>query len=223
MRAFSPNGTAQSRAKVGILAPHVVRSGVAHLDRSAGHRVGSLQAGHDLAGRKDLNLELVVGRFGDDFGEMFGRAVQSVERLGPTCGQPPFDLRRGLGDGRSSDRCSGTAPAAPAPLMKLRRVNACHVGVSPHFRALPRVVVGHPGLVHRFGLDSPITRQGLRCSILDPCEPRQPLVAYWWSRLPVIIRRRRQVPKMSCVQPHLGRFVRLRTVDYTGCPCLAAP
>ena len=56
----------------------------------------SLQAGDDLAGGEDLDLELVVGGFGDELGEDLGRAVDRVERLREARGQAPLDLRREL-------------------------------------------------------------------------------------------------------------------------------
>ena len=43
-----------------ILADEIVGRGMAHLDGAVGHRVGGLQRRHDLAGGKDLDLELVV-------------------------------------------------------------------------------------------------------------------------------------------------------------------
>ena len=79
-----------------ILADVVVERGVAHLDRAVLHRVERLQRRHDLAGGKDLDLELVVGRLRDVFGERLASAVQRVERLRPARGQSPFEFRRSI-------------------------------------------------------------------------------------------------------------------------------
>ena len=38
---------------------------MAHLDGAVLHGIEHLQAGHDLAGGEDLDLELVVGELGD--------------------------------------------------------------------------------------------------------------------------------------------------------------
>src|SRR5262249_33069370 len=94
-----------------ILADVVIGRGVTALDRSAAHRVGRLQAGDDLAGGEDLNLELVVGRLGDVFGEGLGGAVERVERLRKARGQAPFHLGRRLRDGGRGDRRGGEADA----------------------------------------------------------------------------------------------------------------
>ena len=65
------------------------------------------QVPDDLAGREDLDLEVAVGRLGDVLGERLGGAVERVERFREARGQPPADLRRGLGDGRHRDRGRG--------------------------------------------------------------------------------------------------------------------
>src|SRR5262249_62063243 len=62
-----------------VLADVIVRGGVTHLDGAAGRGIDGLQAGNDLAGGKDLDLEAVVGRFGDCLGENLGGAVDGVE------------------------------------------------------------------------------------------------------------------------------------------------
>ena len=48
-----------------VLAEIVIRGGVAEFDGAVLHRIDNLQARHDFAGGEGLNLELVVGRFGD--------------------------------------------------------------------------------------------------------------------------------------------------------------
>ena len=43
------------------------------------HGIEDLQARHDFAGGKGLDLEFVVGGFADHFGHLLGAAVQRVE------------------------------------------------------------------------------------------------------------------------------------------------
>ena len=93
MRLLSPNGTRSAEGESRILAEIIVGRGVAHLDRAALHRIGGLQAGHDLARSKDLDLEFVVGRLGDRLGESFRRSVDRVERFREARRQPPFAAR----------------------------------------------------------------------------------------------------------------------------------
>src|SRR5712692_5340401 len=87
-----------------VLADIVVAGGVAHLDGAVLHRVEHLQPGHDLAGRKALDLELVVGDFGDAFSDVLDGAEQRIERFRPARRQAPPQFRRRLGDGRGGDR-----------------------------------------------------------------------------------------------------------------------
>ena len=96
-----------------ILAEVVVGRGVAHLDGAVLHRIGGCERRHDFAGGENLDLEFVVGRFGDRLGEHFRRAVDRVERLREARGQPPFQFRRRLRDRRRGDRGGGEpTPAA---------------------------------------------------------------------------------------------------------------
>jgi len=46
----------------------------------------------DFTGGEHLDLKLVVGHFGDVFGELRGAAIDRVERLRETRGHAPFDL-----------------------------------------------------------------------------------------------------------------------------------
>ena len=80
-----------------VLAEIVVAGGVAHLDGAVGGGVQRLQAGHDLAGREHLDLELVVGHLGDRLGEHLRGREQRVERLREARREAPFDLRRRTG------------------------------------------------------------------------------------------------------------------------------
>ena len=103
---------------------------MAQLDRAVGHRVGRLQPGNDLAGREYLNLELVLGRLGDGFGEDLGATVQRVERFRKARRAPPLELRHGLGDRRLDDRRGGEPGAG-----RLEYVTTFHL-VAPGFEPL---------------------------------------------------------------------------------------
>src|SRR5262249_24606611 len=114
-----------------VLAPQVVGSGVAQLDAAGRNRVGGLQPRHDFAGGKGLDLELVVGRLGNVFGEVFRSAVERVERLRPACGPAPLELRRPLGEGRSGHPAgnAGGADAAGGG-QEFATIHALHGGPS---------------------------------------------------------------------------------------------
>jgi hypothetical protein len=58
-----------------VLAPIVIKRGVAHLDRAVRHGVEHLQTGYDFAGSEGLDLETIVGDFGDAFAEIFAATV----------------------------------------------------------------------------------------------------------------------------------------------------
>ena len=112
LRVLRPNGSAVPKVKAGVLAEVVVAGGVAHLDGAVLHRVEHLQAGHDFAGREDLDLEFVVGHFGDALGEIFAAAIERIERLRPARRHAPFDLRHRLRDGRRRNGGRGGKPDA---------------------------------------------------------------------------------------------------------------
>src|SRR5690606_21927803 len=99
--AVETEGNSGAESKGWVLAPVVVAAGVANLDRALGNLVGGFKARCQFAGRKDLDLELAVGRIGDIAGERLGGAEDRVEALGKTRGQTPVDLRRALRDRRS--------------------------------------------------------------------------------------------------------------------------
>jgi hypothetical protein len=94
-----------------ILAEIIVRRGVAHLDRAGLHGIGRLQTRHDLAGGENLDLELVVGGFGDGLGESVRCSVDGVERFRIARSQPPFELRHGLRNRRIGERRRGSGEA----------------------------------------------------------------------------------------------------------------
>ena len=94
---------AGAEAERRVLAEVEIGGRMRALDRTAGHRVQGLQAGHQLAGGERLDLELVVARLGDVPAQGLGGAEDRVERLGEAGGEAPFQLRRGLGDGRHRD------------------------------------------------------------------------------------------------------------------------
>ena len=83
-----------------ILADIVIRHRVAHLDGAVGGRIQRLQAGNHFARREHLDLELVVGHFGDVLRDLLRAAEDRVQRLRKARGQAPFDLRRRLRNGR---------------------------------------------------------------------------------------------------------------------------
>ena len=77
-----------------VLAKVVVQCRIAHLDGPILDGIEHLQAGDNFACGESLNLEFVVGDLGHTFGEIFAAAIKGIERLWPTCGQPPFHFRR---------------------------------------------------------------------------------------------------------------------------------
>jgi hypothetical protein len=101
------NGGAEREGR--ILAPIIICRGVAHLDRALADLVGRFKARRDFACGKDLDLEFVVGGFGDVFGKRLRRAIDGIEALGEAGGQAPFDVRRALRNGGRGDRrgCRG--------------------------------------------------------------------------------------------------------------------
>jgi len=101
-----PNGTTVASAKGRVLAEEVVAGGLAHLDGAVLHRIEHLEARDNLAGSEGADLELVVGRFGYDLGEVLDPAEQRVERLGEARRDAPVELGRRLRDGRRS-HCTG--------------------------------------------------------------------------------------------------------------------
>jgi hypothetical protein len=92
-----------------LLADVEIQRRLRHLDGRRADGVERLQAGYDLARRKGLDLEFVVGGVGDVFGEGLRRAVNGIERLRKARGQAPFDLGRRLRDrgGRNQRRRAG--------------------------------------------------------------------------------------------------------------------
>jgi hypothetical protein len=87
---------------------------VAELDGALLHSIENLQAGHNLAGGKDLDLEFVVRDIGDVLCKILAAAIQRVERLRPTRSEPPFQLRHRLRDRRRGNRRSSKPRAGGA-------------------------------------------------------------------------------------------------------------
>jgi hypothetical protein len=79
-----------------ILAPVVIHGRVAHLDCAALHGIENLQARNDLACGENLDLEFVIGDFGNALREVFAAAVERIERFRPARCQSPFHFRRRL-------------------------------------------------------------------------------------------------------------------------------
>jgi hypothetical protein len=104
-------------------------------DSAGGNRVERLQAGHDLAGREDLNLELAVGGVADELGKLLRRAEDRVERLREARGQPPLHLGLRLRDRGHGDRGRGGGQSAcfqkVAAFHKVILPRACSVLIGP--------------------------------------------------------------------------------------------
>jgi len=97
---------------------------VAHLDRALLHGVERLQAGDDLAGGEDADVELAAGDLAQAVGEQLGTAVQRVDALREArrhapldLGQPGLDGGGGDGSGRS-DTGSGASGQANTSLLE---------------------------------------------------------------------------------------------------------
>jgi hypothetical protein len=100
----------------GILAEIIISRRVSHLDGAVLHGIEHLEARHDFAGGKNLNLEFIVGDFGDALGHIFRSAVKRIQRFRPACRQTPFQFRHRLGNSRRSNR--GGRQAASRSLQK---------------------------------------------------------------------------------------------------------
>ena len=106
---------------------------MADFDGAVLNGIENLQARHDLARGKGLNLELAVSRLGHVFGKGLASAVDGVERFWPACRQSPSDLRRRLGNGRRSERRDGHASRA-----NFEKFTAFHGHVSSLFKGQGR-------------------------------------------------------------------------------------
>ncbi len=106
-----------------ILADIVVGRGVAALDRLVLDGVDDLQAGDDLAGGEDADLELVVGEGRDALGEELAGAVDRVERLGKLDAMRHFTsgIDWATAGAARAPAAATVAPPTPAVRMNLRR------------------------------------------------------------------------------------------------------
>src|SRR5262249_13201544 len=84
-----------------------------------------LQARNDFAGSEYLDLEFVVGDFGDSLGEIFAATVKRIERLRPACRQAPSHFRRRLRNRRCGNSSGGGSQTG-----SLQKFTTFH-GVSP--------------------------------------------------------------------------------------------
>jgi hypothetical protein len=116
-----------------ILADIVVGHGVAHFDGAVGGRIERLQTGDQFTGREDLDLEFVVGHFGDLLRHHLGAAIDGVERLREARCEAPFDLGRGLRDRRRGN--GGHRGAGRRNLQKLTTLHSS----SPFAGVFPRI------------------------------------------------------------------------------------
>ncbi len=93
-----------------LLADVEIERRLRHLDGRGAYGIERLQAGHDLARRKGLDLKLVVGGVGHVFRKGLRRAVDGIERLRKTRGQAPLDLGRCLRDPQVPQPASSRRP-----------------------------------------------------------------------------------------------------------------
>src|SRR5581483_6452998 len=77
-----------------ILSEIVIKRRIAHLDGAIADRIKDLQAGNNFTGGEDLDLEFVVGNFGNALRKIFAAAVQSIERFWPARRKSPLYWRR---------------------------------------------------------------------------------------------------------------------------------
>ena len=64
-----------------ILAPVIIGHGMRRIHGALAGGIGGLQAGHDLAGGEDLDLELAIGGVADHLRHHFGATIDGVERF----------------------------------------------------------------------------------------------------------------------------------------------
>ena len=98
MAMVHAEGRARGIGQRRLLADVEIKRRLRHLDGCGAHGIERLQAGHDLAGRKGLDLKLVVGGISDVFGKGLRGAENGIERFWKARGQAPFDLGRTLRD-----------------------------------------------------------------------------------------------------------------------------
>ena len=91
---------------------------MSHLDGAVLHGIEHLQARNDFAAGEGLDLELVVGGFGNELGHHLDGAPKRVERFRPARRQAPFDLRHRLRDG-GGGQGSGARRANTGDLEKI--------------------------------------------------------------------------------------------------------
>src|SRR3954447_8474609 len=95
-----------------VLAPVIIKRGIAYLDGAVRNGVEHLQPGHQFAGGKRLNLEAVVGYFGDALAKIFATPVKRIERFRPAGRVSPLELRHRLRNRRRGNRAGGETDAA---------------------------------------------------------------------------------------------------------------
>ena len=95
---------------------------MSHLDSTVLHGVEHLQTRNDFTARKSLDLEFVVGGFGNEFGYHLDGTPQRVERFRPARRQAPFELRHRLRNGGSRQRCG----AGRANACDFKKISSFH-------------------------------------------------------------------------------------------------
>ena len=116
-----------------LLADVEIERRLRHLDGRRAHGIERLQAGHDLARRKGLDLKLVVGGVSDVFRKSLRRAEDGIERFWKARGQAPLDLGRPCAIAGAAT--SAVAPARAPPLRNVRRFMMCSLPwIQVHWR-----------------------------------------------------------------------------------------
>ena len=98
---------------------------MAALDGALLHGVQRLQAGNDLAARKDADIELAAGQGAHPVGQHVGTAEDGIQALRETRRQAPLDGGQGLGDGRCGDGGSGAGSGADGSF--LQKITTLHI------------------------------------------------------------------------------------------------
>ena len=93
LAAVEAEGDGGIEGEGGILANVPVTGGVSDRHRAILDRIQHSRSRYKLTGGEYLDLKFAAGSDGNMVGNRLGRAVDGVEALGVTGGQPPFDLR----------------------------------------------------------------------------------------------------------------------------------
>jgi hypothetical protein len=100
MAMIHAEGRARRIGQRRLLADVEIERRLRHLDGRVAHGIERLQAGHDFARRKGLDLKLVVGGISDVFRKGLRGAEDGIERFWKARGQTPLDFGCTLRDRR---------------------------------------------------------------------------------------------------------------------------